>query len=133
MKLFLDSSAIIEFMKNNSKAVAAVGSADEIYTSTVCAYEVLVGEKFQSLKGRHTSYQKVLSFFETTATLPPSLSNANEAADIMAKLMINGIIIDPLDTVIAAQSLAVNAVLLTKNEKHFRAVQTVSKLKAEYL
>lgn len=133
MKLFLDSSAIIEFMKNDSNAIEIVGAADEIYTSTVCAYEVLVGEKFQSLKGRHTSYQKVMGFFETIATLPPSLPDANEAAYIMAKLMLKGITIDPLDTVIAAQALATGAVLLTKNEKHFKAVQTVSMLKAEYI
>lgn len=133
MRLFLDSSAIIEFMRDDGKAVEAIGSASEVYVSTLCAYEVLVGERFQSLKGRNTSYQKVLNFFEAIATLPPSLLDAKEAADIMAKLKLGGVSVDPLDTVIAAQAIAADAVLLTKNEKHFKAIQKESRLKAEYI
>ena len=134
MKLFLDSSAIIEFMKNDGKAVEAVNAADELYTSTVCAYEVLVGERYQYLKGKNTSYQKVFDFFKNIASLPPTLDDAKIASDIMASLMLEGKMVDPLDTIIAAQAITVDAILLTKNQKHFRSIQKENNmLKASYL
>ncbi len=123
MKLFLDTSAIIEFMKNNSKAKDAIVQADELYTSTICAYEVLVGEKYQTLKGRHSAYPKALKFFEATLTLLPSLPNAIKGSEIMAKLMLKGEQVESLDAIIAAQALDCGATILTKDVKHFDIIK----------
>jgi predicted nucleic acid-binding protein len=134
MRLFLDSSVIIDFMGGDSKAIEKIGAAEEIYTSIVCGYEVLVGERFLLLKGRESKYDRVLDFFKTTATLPPSLDDAKTASDIMVGLMLAGKVVDPLDTIIAAQAISVDASLVTKNRKHFDAIREQDgRLKTEYI
>ena len=63
MNIFLDSSAIIELFKNNDKISDIISAADEVYTSAICAYEVLLGEAYMIEKGRPSMLEKVQKFF----------------------------------------------------------------------
>lgn len=119
MKLFLDSSAIIEYLKGNEKVREVMSQAEEIYTSTICAYEVLMGEKFKEFKGQKSSYKNADRLFTVIDPLPFTYSNATTASEIAAKLAIKGKKVDEFDGLIAAQALELGATVFTKDIKHF--------------
>ena len=119
MKLFVDSSAIIEFFENNQSAVKAIDEADEIYTSAICAHEVLFGEYYKREKGGHALADRMESFLKTVATLPFTYENSMLASKMKVKLYTSGKKIDEFDVLIAAQALSMGAVLLTKDSRHF--------------
>ncbi len=123
MKLFLDSSAIIEFFKNNQHVVDAVGKADELYTSSLCAYEVLFGEKYREEKGLVSHYNYTLMFFETIATISFTYHDAIIASGIMAKLALKGRKVAEIDALIAAQAIGKEAIVLTTDAKHFKIMK----------
>ena len=133
MKLFLDSSAIIEFLKGNDKARDAIAAADELYTSSICAYEVLVGEKFVELKGMHSSYQNTLKFFDSILTLQFTYADSVRASEIAAELMLKGRKVDDFDVLLASQALANGATILTKDYRHFEVIEDSTDLSVEAL
>jgi predicted nucleic acid-binding protein len=131
MNIFLDSSAIIELFKNNPKALKAIEEAEKVYTSTICAYEVLLGEEYMKNKGKSSSIEKVQSFFGTTTTLPLTYMNTIKASVIAGKLSEEGKRIDDFDILIAAQALENDAVVLTKDIKHFEVLKEETGLAIE--
>ncbi|MDE1850997.1 MAG: type II toxin-antitoxin system VapC family toxin [Candidatus Micrarchaeota archaeon] len=122
MKVFLDSSVIIEFLRNNKKVVQQVAEASEIYTSSICAYEVLVGEKYLEEKGQRSHFKETAAFFDRIGTVPFSFSDAAKAAEIAARLTIKGKKVDEIDILIAAQALSHNAQFLTMDSRHFEII-----------
>ncbi|MDE1834495.1 MAG: type II toxin-antitoxin system VapC family toxin, partial [Candidatus Micrarchaeota archaeon] len=114
MKVSLDSSAIIEFLKGNKKVNGAITSADELYTRSTCAYEVLLGEEFEQAKGIHFAYRSTVKFFESILTLQFTYDDSIKAAKIATGLMLKGRKVDDFDVLIAAQALSSAATLLTK-------------------
>ncbi|HVC58277.1 MAG TPA: type II toxin-antitoxin system VapC family toxin [Candidatus Acidoferrales bacterium] len=133
MRIFLDSSAIIEFLRNNGKVVEAIGRADEFYTSSLCAYEVLLGEKYMEEKGVKSRYKDTLAFFERMATVPFSHSDALFAAGLMAKLTLKGKKVDEIDVLIAAQAIAHQAQVLTMDSRHFKVIKDETGLSLQTL
>ena len=131
MRLFLDSSAIIEIFRNNADVVRRVSESGEIYTSVLCAYEVLVGERYHQNKGLRSSYDSALRFFADVPTLPVSNADAALAADITAALIAKGKTVEGFDFIIAAQALSKGAAVLTKNAKHFGAIAAETGLHVE--
>ena len=122
MKLFLDSSAIIDFFSGDTLIRNRIHAADKICTSVVCAYEVLIGERYNELKGLKSSYDRVSRFFDEIETLPFSYLNSIKASELSAKLILKGKKVNGLDVMIAAQAIAENACLLTK-DSDFKAIQ----------
>lgn len=122
MKLFLDSSAVIELFKNNRDVVAAIEEADEVCTSSLCAYEVLVGEKYVEAKGMKSHYKDAADFFETAATLPFNYGDAKKAAGVMAALSAGGKRVPEMDALIAVQAHSAGLTILTKDAKHFSGI-----------
>ncbi len=133
MKLFLDSSAIIEFLKGNDKASDAIAAADELYTSSICAYEVLVGEKFVELKGMRSAYQATLKFFDSVLTLQFTYADSVGASKIAAELMLSGKKVNDFDVLLASQALANGATILTKDSRHFEVIKDSTGLSVEAL
>ncbi|MCL4379644.1 MAG: type II toxin-antitoxin system VapC family toxin [Candidatus Marsarchaeota archaeon] len=131
MKIFLDSSAIIEFFRNTPKAVDAVNNADEIYTSSICAYEVLLGEIYREEKYGKSHLEKMQRFFETAATLPFTHSDSSRAAGMIVKLSLKGKKVPDFDAMIATQALSNGATVLTKDPKHFNAIKEETGLSVE--
>ncbi len=124
MRIFLDSSAIIELFKSNKDVSDAIKAAEEAYTSSICAYEVLTGERYMVEKGMNSSYPKVLKFFDKIAVADFTYADSILASRISAKLISKGKKVDDFDILIAAQALAKEASVLTKDTKHFRILKT---------
>lgn len=133
MKLFLDSSAIIELFKNNKKVIEFIEEADEIYTSSLCAYEVLVGEKYIEGKGSKSHSREASEFFKVAATLPFLYSDAEVASDIMKSLSLKGKKMPEMDALIAAQAIAKEATILTKDSRHFAIIGAETELTVQTL
>ncbi len=131
MNLFLDSSAIIELFKNNQKTVKIIEGTEKIYTSTICAYEVLLGEECMNNRRKSSLIEKVQNFFETATTLSLTYKNTVKASAIAGKLLAKGKKIDDFDISIAAQALENNAVVLTKDIKHFEILREETGLAIE--
>ena len=131
MNLFLDSSAIIKLFKNNQKTVKIIENAEKIYTSTICAYEVLLGEECMNNRRKSSLIEKVQNFFETATTLSLTYKNMVKASAIAGKLLAKGKKIDDFDISIAAQALENNAVVLTKDIKHFEILREETGLAIE--
>ena len=128
MNLFLDSSAVIEFFRNNREVTDLIAGADAIYTSSICSYEVIFGEKYAASKRRRSSVENAKKFFETIATLPFTYDSALIASDLMLKLSSKGKKVDEFDVLIASQAMATGAVLLTKDARHFNIIKEEFKL-----
>jgi predicted nucleic acid-binding protein len=122
MKSFLDSSIIIDFLENKQVAINAVLEADEVYTSSLCAYEVILGESYRKEKGLKSKYNDTVEFFKTMATLPFTYIDAINASGIMAKLAVKGKKVKQMDALIAAQALARETTLLTTDARHFKII-----------
>ena len=131
MNVFLDSSAIIELFKNNPTALRAVNEAETICTSTICAYEVLLGGEYMKIKGRASLIEKAQRFFEAAATLPLTYQNSLKASTIAARLSAKGKKIDDFDILIASQALEKGATVLTKDIKHFEVLKEETGLNIE--
>jgi predicted nucleic acid-binding protein len=131
MNLFLDSSAIIKLFKNNQKTVKIIEGTEKIYTSTICAYEVLLGEECMNNRRKSSLIEKVQNFFETATTLSLTYKNMVKASAIAGKLLAKGKKIDDFDISIAAQALENNAVVLTKDIKHFEILREETGLAIE--
>ncbi len=119
MNIFLDSSAIIGLFKNNSSVSNAINEAEVVYTSTMCAYEVLLGEEYMKNKSRVSRAQR---FFEIAATLPLTYQDSTKAAILTARLSTKGKKVDDFDILIAVQVLQNNATMLTKDITHFEII-----------
>ena len=131
MRLLLDTSAIIDFVENGNPRVAGlISKAEEVYTSSICAYEALVGDKYIELKGRGSKVD-FSEFFERISNLDFTYQDAKVASRITAELMLKGKKIDDFDVLIAAQALNMDAVLLTQNKKDFDTIKEYTGLKIE--
>ncbi|MBX8636824.1 MAG: type II toxin-antitoxin system VapC family toxin [Thermoplasmata archaeon] len=122
MKLFLDSSAIIELFANNKEVIDSIEKADEVYTSSLCSYEVLMGERFSERKGIKSHYKEASAFFDSAATLPFTHDDSKTASDIMATLSLKGRKVPDMDILIAAQALDRKCTILTKDARHFAII-----------
>lgn len=125
MRLFLDSSAIIEFFKNNRNVIKEIENAEEIYTSTICAYEVWLGEHYISKRKETAVPLRIGKFFDNVATLPLVYEDSVRASKISAELMHEGKKIDDFDVLIATQASAQDAAILTKDVRHFRVLEEI--------
>jgi tRNA(fMet)-specific endonuclease VapC len=133
MILFLDSSAIIEFFKNNESAISIIAEAGEVYTSTICAYEVILGEFYKKKKGMNSSLEKVQKFFETIVTVPFTYEDSIRASEITAHLSSKGKKLNDFDVLIASQALPLGATVLTTDVKHFEIIKAETALPIKVL
>lgn len=123
MNLLLDTSAIIEFLKGNQKVRDSIAGSDNIYTSSICVYEVLVGEMHSEMRGLKSNYQRALSLFSKIEILQLTQKDATAASEITAKLMLKGKKVNDFDVLIGTQALAAGAPILTADAKHFRVLE----------
>ena len=106
MKLLLDTSFLIQLMKKNSKAIRILDekkkSADDAVISSLSIYELLVGaqiihQKHQSM----TEFRKVENILRFLTEKPVNSKVSWKAAEIRAKLQMDGKAVPDIDLLIA--------------------------------
>ncbi len=131
MNYLLDTSVLIELLRNRPEARSFVEEHinDGIVTSTVCEAEVYEGiyrEKAENILLKNSIFKKLLEKFSTTFVFGSAA--AEIAGKIRATLAVKGSPVGDIDVLIAATAIANEAILVTKNAKHF---QKISGLRVE--
>lgn len=125
MIYLLDTSILIELLRVKPEAKDFVDSHDEetILTSSICEAEIYEGvyrEKQENISLKKEVFRKLLEKFSETVYFDSE--QAEIAGKIRAELSKKGSLIGDLDVLIAAAAMAKNAILVTKNPKHFQKI-----------
>ncbi len=120
MAVIADSDVLIDFLRGHgegARRVAGELSARSLSTTAITAFELR--------SGAHSARQRnaVNTLLEAMTILSFGLEEARLAADIRQHLESDGRSIGMADYLIAAICLANDAVLLTRNRKHFERVK----------
>ena len=118
MNIFLDSSAIIAYLKADEKVKKEVDAADEVYSSSLCAFEVLLGEAYAKLKGFKPRGGDATTFFEGLTVIQFSEDDARKAAEVQAVLTSKGITTNGMDVLIAASAYRMNLTIIAKDHDY---------------
>ncbi len=125
MTYFLDTSILIDLLRQKSEAWDFLHKIEEeiITTSSVCEAEIYEGvyrERPENIQSKREIFLNLLKKL-TEITIFDS-EQAETAGKIRAELAKKGSLIGDLDVLIAAAAMAKNAVLVTKNPKHFQKI-----------
>lgn len=127
MTFLLDTSILIELLRENNLAWDIINfhKKEEILTSSICEAEMYAGiyrEKEEKIPMKKKIFQEFISQFEV---VPFSSEQADIAGRIKAELSLAGMNIDDFDVLIAAAAITNDAILLTKNVKHFSRIKNL--------
>lgn len=125
----LDTDIASYVIKGRSPAVEARLASippDRICISAVTRAELLYGLK--RLPPAHRLHIAVQQFLKIVRTLPWDADAAEYYADIRHQLATRGQPIGEMDMMIAAHSLAVGAVLVSNNLRHFKRIKAPLRL-----
>ena len=119
----MDTDIIINFLKNEKKAVKLITSLIEkgepLATTSVNEFELWKGV-FKS-KSKHTE-ESVKNFLDRTNIFDLDSKASKKAAEIYELLSSKGNIVDALDVMIASIAIVNNEHILTENRKHFERI-----------
>lgn len=123
--MILDTSFIIDFLRNNPPAVAKF---QELYrrgvpitTTSINIFELYRG--FNATQ--NVRVIKAYSFLDNISIYLLDISSAKRAGSIAEQLDRNGEPIEPEDAMISAIALEHSEQILTKNVKHFSRVENL--------
>lgn len=123
MKTYLiDTSVIINYLRDSGPAVAAVNNLEgELTSSYVCLAELYEG--ISRVREKEKAEKQVLDFFTGLSQIyGVDGDTAKHFGQIRTYLKTKGEIIEDLDILLAATCIANNLVLITANHKHFSRV-----------
>ncbi|WEL18695.1 PIN domain containing protein [Halorhabdus sp. SVX81] len=106
---FLDTSVIIDYLGDVDDVVAFVDDQDTLLTSSICVFEVLVGEVHAP--GPTDIYQRRQDFGRVQA-IEFSETVAIEAVRLQQEMMADGVQLSPRDMMIAATARSTGAELV---------------------
>jgi tRNA(fMet)-specific endonuclease VapC len=115
-----DSDVLIDFLAGRDPAAARVQielGTDSFATTAVSRFELLTGARDRTTEGI------VRRLLDTIATLPLERQSADRAAAVRRTLEARGATIGMADSLIAGIVLTHDALLLTRNRKHFERVE----------
>jgi predicted nucleic acid-binding protein len=122
--LGLDTSAIIDLLKNDQGVVAVLGQQDETVATCMMNYaELLFGVDPTSRRGQE-ELNWIDAFFNETLFLHLSKKVCKRASMVQHQLKRQGKLTEPADVLIAAAYLEHGIdKLLTRNKKHFEHIK----------
>jgi predicted nucleic acid-binding protein len=126
MKALIDASAIIDFMHGDENLRKIISEVDEIFVSSLTAYEVLVGEKEGK---RATETDAFLDEFISVSFEKQHMKKACEISRILSK---KGKMINLIDLMVAGQALSIGAAIIT-NDRDYEHVSDISELKTIFV
>ena len=118
----LDTNTVSNLLKGNTRTKEQLAS---LPISSVCISSITKAELFYGLCKRPSAvnlHEIVLQFLLAVETLPWESSTAEKYGDTRAELENQGIVLSPLDLLIASHALEVNATLVT-NDKAFGRIK----------
>ncbi len=129
--VYLDTSAIIEFLRGNQRVRKIIEESSEIFTGVIQIYEIFFGEFYLEEKGYRSKIEEIKDFFLGLKTIKLEPEDSILASKIAAKLKAIGKTINDFDIIIAAQAIQRNLLLVTK-DKDFERLKEFN-LKAIFL
>jgi tRNA(fMet)-specific endonuclease VapC len=125
-KAILDTNIVSYFLRGNAAVVDKLSQYGQFYTaltfSLLTYYEIKSGLLYKNASN-------LLSRFEELASendiLPLSLTTMDITSDIYADLRRRGLLVPPIDILIAATAIEYNALLVTANLRHFTIIRNL--------
>ena len=117
MKLLIDTSAIIDYINGDEKILHIMDGADDVRTSSLCAYETLIGASGNKVAER---------FMADLSPFPFTFRDSRRAADIYRLISKKGKTVNVVDILIYAQAIERGLSILTK-DNDFSLINNVVK------
>lgn len=124
----LDTSVVVDLLRTNSSAVRkrlTVCSNHVVGLSVITLCELQFGLELRANKYPHlreSEEQKLSTIIEPFQWFPLTKDVMHSYGRIRSHLQVSGTGIGPLDTLIAAQAISLDAILVTSNVHEFRRV-----------
>lgn len=132
-KVCLDTDIIIDYLKETEETNDLIKKLylkfDEIVTTAITSYELLVGVEY--IQGRDRI--KVENILNDIDVLPFSKEVSRESAKVAAELKKSGKQIGIADLLIAGICIHTGSYLLTKNIEHFSRIKNLQILELNQL
>lgn len=120
MKVLIESSAIIEYLKGNVKVKEIISNSEDFYVSTLTIFEVLLGKVEEN---------KILDFFSAFNVIGLNKKDSITASRIYKRLRDKGKLIGYFDILISAQAINRGLTLVTKDTDFLKVADEFKELK----
>jgi hypothetical protein len=120
MKVLIESSAIIEYLKGNAKVKEIISNSEDFYVSTLTIFEVLLGKVEEN---------KILDFLSAFNVIGLNKKDSIVASRIYKRLIDKGKLIGYFDILISAQAINRDLTLVTKDTDFLKVADEFNELK----
>lgn len=120
MKVLIESSAIIEYLKGNVKVKEIISNSEDFYVSTLTIFEVLLGKVEEN---------KILDFLSAFNVIGLNKKDSVIASRIYKRLRDKGKLIGYFDILISAQAINRGLTLVTKDTDFLKVADEFDELK----
>ena len=120
MKVLIESSAIIEYLKGNAKVKEIISNSEDFYVSTLTIFEVLLGKVEEN---------KILDFLSAFNVIGLNKKDSVIASRIYKRLRDKGKLIGYFDILISAQAINRGITLVTKDTDFLKVADEFNELK----
>jgi hypothetical protein len=120
MKVLIESSAIIEYLKGNVKVKEIISNSEDFYVSTLTIFEVLLGKVEEN---------KILDFLSAFNVIGLNKKDSITASRIYKRLRDKGKLIGYFDILISAQAINRGLTLVTKDTDFLKVADEFNELK----
>jgi Predicted nucleic acid-binding protein, contains PIN domain len=120
MKVLIESSAIIEYLKGNAKVKEIISNSEDFYVSTLTIFEVLLGK---------VEEKKILDFLSAFNVIGLNKKDSITASRIYKRLRDKGKLIGYFDVLISAQAINRDLTLVTKDTDFLKVADEFNELK----
>ena len=120
MKVLIESSAIIEYLKGNAKVKEIISNSEDFYVSTLTIFEVLLGKVEEN---------KILDFLSAFNVIGLNKKDSIIASRIYKRLRDKGKLIGYFDILISAQAINRDLTLVTKDTDFLKVADEFNEVK----
>ena len=119
MKVLIESSAIIDYLKGNKKVEEVILNSEDFYISSLTVYEILLGKVKES---------EILDFLSAFKIINLTRKDAIIGSKIYKKLKDKGKLIGNFDILISAQAINRRLTLVTRDSDFLKVKEEFNKL-----
>jgi len=119
MKVLIESSAIIDYLRGNKKVKEVILNSEDFYISSLTVYEILLGKVKES---------EILDFLSAFKIINPTKKDAIIGSQIYKKLKDRGKLIGSFDILISAQAINRRLTLVTRDSDFLKVKEEFDEL-----